>query len=335
MIGLGVGIDYALFIVTRYREGLKLGLERRGLRRRGDRHQRPRRAVRRHHRDHLAARPVRSSGSASSRASPSPRRIGVLMMILGSLTLLPALLGWVGTRIDNTTRAALIAVALAVVGAHRRRHHRPGRALPRRLRCSPIVFFAISFAIKSLRKLIPHRAEQPKEQRFWYRWSRFIQHRPWPSCSAPSASCSLLAIPLFVDPPRLRRLRQLPGGQDGPPGLRPARRGLRPGLQRSAVHHRRGRRGHRPGRARRSSSRPIADTDDVAAAVPGRRRSTTSLALVIVYPESAPQDAETTDARQHLRDDVIPATGRRRQGRRLHRRRRSTSPTTSPAACRC
>ena len=26
MIGLGVGIDYALFIVTRYREGFKLGL---------------------------------------------------------------------------------------------------------------------------------------------------------------------------------------------------------------------------------------------------------------------------------------------------------------------
>ena len=35
MIGLGVGIDYALFIVTRYREGLKLGLERRGRGRRG------------------------------------------------------------------------------------------------------------------------------------------------------------------------------------------------------------------------------------------------------------------------------------------------------------
>ena len=27
MIGLGVGIDYALFIVTRYREGLRLGLD--------------------------------------------------------------------------------------------------------------------------------------------------------------------------------------------------------------------------------------------------------------------------------------------------------------------
>ena len=48
MIGLGVGIDYALFIVQRFREGLDHGLEVRGEHRRGDRHQRSRRAVRRH-----------------------------------------------------------------------------------------------------------------------------------------------------------------------------------------------------------------------------------------------------------------------------------------------
>ena len=48
MIGLGVGIDYALFIVTRYREGLKLGLSVEDERRRGDRHERAGGAVRRH-----------------------------------------------------------------------------------------------------------------------------------------------------------------------------------------------------------------------------------------------------------------------------------------------
>ncbi len=30
---------------------------------------------------------------------------------------------------------------------------------------------------------------------------------------------------------------------------------------------------------------------------------------MIVYPESAPQDAETTSLVNHLRDDVIPASG--------------------------
>ena len=58
MIGLGVGIDYALFIVTRFRENYA----RRAGRGRGDHrghgHRRPSRAVRRHHGDHRPARPV-------------------------------------------------------------------------------------------------------------------------------------------------------------------------------------------------------------------------------------------------------------------------------------
>ena len=234
------------------------------------------------------------------------------MMVLGSLTLLPALLGWVGTRIDNTSRAALIAVGIAVVGAHRRRHRRRSR------RCSSP---ASSLAIVVLRRSassssrcarsIPHRAERPKEQRFWYRWSRFIQHRPWPSVLGAVRPAGPAGDPAVLDPPRLRRLRQLPRGPDGPPGLRPARRGLRAGHQRPAVHHRRGRRGQRPGRARRSSSTTIAATPRRRHRLPGRtaarrrpRRSSSSI------PESAPQDA-SHDRRSSttLRDDVIPATG--------------------------
>ena len=58
MIGLGVGIDYALFIVTRYREGLQARTARRGRRRRSARHQRPGRAVRRGDRGDLPPGPV-------------------------------------------------------------------------------------------------------------------------------------------------------------------------------------------------------------------------------------------------------------------------------------
>ena len=54
MIGLGVGIDYALFIVTRFRENLHKGHSRRGLHDRGHGDGRAGRAVRRHHRRHLA-----------------------------------------------------------------------------------------------------------------------------------------------------------------------------------------------------------------------------------------------------------------------------------------
>jgi hypothetical protein len=59
------------------------------------------------------------------------------------------------------------------------------------------VFFAASFFIKPLRVLIPHRLERPKETRFWYRWSRFIQHRPWPSALGAVLFLVVLAIPLF------------------------------------------------------------------------------------------------------------------------------------------
>ena len=49
MVGLGVGIDYALFIVTRYRENLAAGLDPERSVVHARRHRRARGAVRRHH----------------------------------------------------------------------------------------------------------------------------------------------------------------------------------------------------------------------------------------------------------------------------------------------
>ena len=61
--------------------------------------------------------------------------------------------------------------------------------------------FVASFFFKgSLRQLVPHRQERPKEQRFWYRWSRVVQHHPWrsahrrrrrPRSSWPSRCCRI------------------------------------------------------------------------------------------------------------------------------------------------
>ena len=62
LIGLGVGVDYALFIVTRYRQGLAARQERRGRDRRRDRHLGPRSPVRRDDRLHRAVGDVRSRG---------------------------------------------------------------------------------------------------------------------------------------------------------------------------------------------------------------------------------------------------------------------------------
>lgn len=100
MIGLGVGIDYALFIVTRHRSGLAAGLEP----------------------DEAAARATATAGGAVLFAGTTviiallalglagiplvwtlgyAAAIAVLTAILVSLTFLPALLAWVGHGIER------------------------------------------------------------------------------------------------------------------------------------------------------------------------------------------------------------------------------------------
>jgi RND superfamily putative drug exporter len=100
MIGLGVGIDYSLFIVTRYREGLADGLDV----------------------EAAAGRSVATAGSAVVFAGstvviaicglalagiPYVARLGytaalvVAVMMLAAVTLLPAVIGVIGHRIDR------------------------------------------------------------------------------------------------------------------------------------------------------------------------------------------------------------------------------------------
>jgi putative drug exporter of the RND superfamily len=100
MVGIGVGIDYALFIVTRYREGLRAGFD-------------PEHAVVRS--IDTAGRAVLFAGTtvmisvlglllmrgSSTRGVAIAISVGVLMTMLASVTLLPALLGFVGRNIDK------------------------------------------------------------------------------------------------------------------------------------------------------------------------------------------------------------------------------------------
>jgi len=100
MVGLGVGIDYALFIVTRYRENLVAGLD-------------PERSV--VHAIDTAGRAVLFAGTtvvisvlglllmktSIMRGVAIGISIGVLTTMLASVTLLPALLGFVGRKIDK------------------------------------------------------------------------------------------------------------------------------------------------------------------------------------------------------------------------------------------
>ena len=100
MVGIGVGIDYALFIVTRYRENLAAGLD-------------PERSI--VHAIDTAGRAVLFAGStviisvlglwlmktSIMRGVSIAIAIGVLTTMLAAITLLPALLGFVGRNIDK------------------------------------------------------------------------------------------------------------------------------------------------------------------------------------------------------------------------------------------
>ncbi len=304
MIGIGVGIDYALFIVTRYREHLRAGASVE---------------------DAIVASMDTSGravlfagitviiallglflmGLAFVQGVAIASALGVLLVMASSLTLLPALLGWVGRRVDQTTWAALVAVALVVIGAIVGIVSGASGAFIAGLGLA-VVLFAASFAIKPLRRFVPHRHEAPREQQGWYRWSRFIQHRPWPSAIVAVVVLVVLAIPLlsirlgfgdYGNYPEDATVRQaydliaegFGPGSNGPLFVTVEGAAATDQAQLGAF------------------VAAIEATDDVAFAVPNPISD--SVALVVVYPDSAPQDAETSTLVDTLRDDVIPATG--------------------------
>ncbi|MCP4436118.1 MAG: MMPL family transporter [Actinomycetia bacterium] len=197
MIGLGVGIDYALFIVTRYREQLSSG----------------------HDVEESVAIAMDTSGRAVAFAAITVviSLMGMLIMgvsfvnglaigsatvvtmtLLASLTLLPALLGFAGRRIEVTRWRGLIAAALVVVGllGIGLQILAPMAILLVVLPAVVVVLLA-GLAFAPLKKVVPARPEKPLRDTFSYRWSRFVQARPWAVALGSSAVLVLLALPVF------------------------------------------------------------------------------------------------------------------------------------------
>jgi RND superfamily putative drug exporter len=194
MLGLGVGIDYALFIVTRYRENLHKGasvedatvvaLDTAG------------RAVA------FAATTVVISllgmvlmGLSFITGLAAAAATVVAVTAVSSLTLLPALLGFAGERVEVTRWRGLIAALLVATGL-------AGVALT----IQPLAIVGISLAVvvlvasiayAPLRREVPHRRRRPLSETMPYRWSRLIQRRPWIFAITGTLLLLVLAIPLF------------------------------------------------------------------------------------------------------------------------------------------
>jgi RND superfamily putative drug exporter len=287
MIGLGVGIDYALFILTRFREayvtpGPTFGDARESVVQAMD----------------TAGRAILFAGCTVVIALLGmmllgvdflygvaiSASIGVLLVMAASLTLLPAMLTFAGKRLTRPSRRA------------RRRANRAER--------------------EQSAGASPSGADAPAASVVgggaWLRWSMFVERRPRAiaivsavvmlAIAAPATALRLGSSDASNDPPNQTTHRAygllaegFGEGFNGP--LLVAAKV--PGGQASADR----------------IASAIATARGVASVAPAKLNPTGNVATITVYPSSSPQALATTELVERLRERVVPpvatATGSR------------------------
>lgn len=318
MIGLGVGIDYALFIVTRYRNTVAQGYSR---------YEAVGIAL------DTAGRAVIFAGLTVVLSLLGMLLIGlsfiaglgigaastVAVTMIASVTLVPALLGMVGdsveiTRVRGIVVAGLIALALVAFGLSQ-------AEIGVGLALLGVALFAIGVVIQGIQALIerpipvlsgflrslPARKERPIRETLAYRWSRLIQAHPWVALTVGTGILLVLAAPILSLRLGFSDEGNFPEETDARQAYDLIAEGFGPGfngpLLVTAVLD------DPSGAAQLADLQAaIAATDGVAFASPPIPNDPTApaAALIQVIPETSPQDAATEDLVNTLRDDVIP-----------------------------
>ena len=105
----------------------------------------------------------------------------VPMTVVASLTLLPALLGFAGERVEVTPLARRDRHRLrrrsALVGVGPRTSTRS----PARASRWPLLVIAARVRPRAAQAEVPKRPPKPIRETCAYRWSRLVQHHPWPA----------------------------------------------------------------------------------------------------------------------------------------------------------
>jgi RND superfamily putative drug exporter len=119
----------------------------------------------------------------------------VAVTILASVTLLPALLGFAGERVELTRWRRLIAAGLAAVGMF---------GLGLKIIPLAAAGFALALVVLvaglfagPLKREVPMQAPKPKQETFAYRWSRVVQHRPWVVALGATVVLLVLTVPVL------------------------------------------------------------------------------------------------------------------------------------------
>lgn len=283
LIGLGVGIDYALFVVTRYRAEVRAGM---------DRDEAIEQAV------NTAGRTVLFAaitvviallgllllGLSFMHGVALGAATAVLATMFAALTLIPALIGGSGPFIDGVLRELDRRGGLRVWGTARR----------------------IPLPGRNLRWARATRRDAKRHGAGWERWSRFVQRRPW-----LAAGVSLIVLVGLALPATHLRIGSSDAGVD-PPGTT-----TRKAYDLVAQGFGAGTNGSFLLVAQLAKPGDRAAAQQIAAAVQRDRDFTFvappalspdgQVATISAYPRTGPQDAATTRALERVRGDVVPA----------------------------
>ncbi|MGW8361387.1 MMPL family transporter [Streptomyces wedmorensis] len=268
MVGLGVGIDYALFVLARHREYLARGL---------DPHEAAGRAVA------TAGRPVVFAGGTVvvsilglAVANVPFMTVGgfavsivVLIMVVASVTLLPAFLGAAGPRL---ARAGRIGRAL--------RTRRPGRLAGRR-----------------------DTAAGGAHAAGWRRWIGHVSRHPVPYAVGAAGLLLTAALPVLGLRVGLPDDGSLPHSRTERRAYDLVAEGFGPGTNGPLVIA--ADPAGDPAVVDRLVATVAADPG-IASLAPTNIDRATGIATLVVFPTTSPQDKATADTIARLRTDVLP-----------------------------
>ncbi|MFD0354693.1 MMPL family transporter [Streptomyces sp. NPDC127110] len=268
MVGLGVGIDYALFVLARHREYLALGLEP---------HEAAGRAVA------TAGRPVVFAGGVVvvsilglAVANVPFMTVGgiavsivVLTMVIASVTLLPAFLGAAGPRL---ARAGRIGRAL--------RTGKPGRPARRR---------------DTVAGAAPAAG--------WRRWIGHVCRHPVPYAIGAAGLLLTATLPVLGLRVGLPDDGSLPHSRTERRAYDLVAEGFGPGTNGPLVIA--ADPTGDPAVLDRLAGAVAADPG-IASVAPAHVDRATGIATLVVFPTTSPQDKATTDTIARLRTDVLP-----------------------------
>ena len=304
MIGLGVGVDYALFIVTRFREYLRAGVAPA---------EATERAMRTAGRSVLTAGTTVVIGVLGLLVLRQPLMNGVAvaaaatvaMTVLAALTLLPALLGFTGTRLARPSRFRVPGLRRRPQkikninkGAVPRAAGRAAAAAPDAAGRSEAAGPQVAAGPDAGGRRAAAGGQHPAE-----RWAGVISRHPARAALAAVAVIAVLAVPALSLTLNMPDESAQAAGTMGRASYETMAEGFGPGFGAPLIVAAAGR---DPAAGGAALERAVAGTPGVAHVTPPVVSRDGRAVMLIAYPATSEQDPATNALANQLSDQVLP-----------------------------